>query len=179
MPSSLAWTVGWAAYFGWIMKETWETRRLESGFHPIFLAKSYRTKEQYLKSKEVIAKYEEELDAVDKENITAEDIQKFQLTRSSYGLPFWHIIKTNPHWVKVDHEARKKAREQMFEEHPDYVKLAPINDEGGPKALFNLPGPWMKSGYDDGLHGDFQALVKRVAHHAHTEAHGDAHAAHH
>ena len=45
----------------------------------LYLQNSYKLKEKYLRSKAMIEKYNEELGAVDEENITAEDVSKFSL----------------------------------------------------------------------------------------------------
>ena len=64
LPSANVWTAGWACYFGWLMKELWDTRTLEVGWTPLPHMNAWKMKEKYPRSKGVINKYKE-LDAVD------------------------------------------------------------------------------------------------------------------
>lgn len=167
MPSANTWTIGWAAYFGWIMQQMWDTRTAEVGWNPIHNLEAFKLKEKYLRSKAMIEKYNEELEAVDEDNVTAEDAAKFGLATSSNGQSFWGQFKNHPHWRAVEAEISAEVREQMYAEHPDYKILQAAEKEGGYKKLFMLDGPWLKAGYDNGLHGHFDGWVARDRAHGH------------
>jgi len=113
----------------------------------------------------MIEKYNEELGAVDEENITAEDVSKFSLNESTNGLNFWGQFRQNPHWRKIEQQISEETRQQMLEEHPDYKTLLAADEEGGLKKVYKLEGPWMKPGYDNGLHGHYDGWNIRKAHH--------------
>eukprot|EP00906_Rhabdomonas_costata_P021660 RCo031425 len=177
MPSRMTWTIGWAAYTLWIMKECKRTRELEVGFQPIFSHAAYHRKEQVLKALEVASKVDAELDNVNKEDPSQEDIAKFCLTVPSHGFALWEFVRKSPQWKGVEEEARAEARKKMLHEHPDYDLLSKTYASGREKGLFNLKGPWNKAGYDDGLNGGYNGLVRR-GHHTHT-IHDDGGHGHH
>eukprot|EP01001_Neometanema_parovale_P012155 NODE_8425_length_702_cov_173.267703_g8169_i0.p1 GENE.NODE_8425_length_702_cov_173.267703_g8169_i0~~NODE_8425_length_702_cov_173.267703_g8169_i0.p1 ORF type:complete len:167 (-),score=53.82 NODE_8425_length_702_cov_173.267703_g8169_i0:138-638(-) len=162
MPSATTWTAAWVGYYAWIMNEMWNTRKLETGFFPIYTMDSYQTKERFLKANTLIDKYSEELNALEEESITDADIEKFGLTETSMGMAFWAPFKRHPYWHKLEREAQAEIREQMKAEHPDCERLFKANDEGGYKKLFAMDGPWMKDGYDNGLHGHFDGFEVRL-----------------
>mmetsp|Transcript_99828 Transcript_99828/g.172091 ORF Transcript_99828/g.172091 Transcript_99828/m.172091 type:complete len:149 (-) Transcript_99828:174-620(-) len=147
------------------MKELWDTRSLEVGWEPVHLMNAWKSKEKYLRSKGMIEKYNEELDAVDSEAPSQDDIAKFALTQSTNGIAFWGQFRTHPYWKAVDKQVSDEVRDKMLAEHPDYKLLLDAYAAGGWKKVYNLQGPWMTAGYDNGLHGHFEGWVPRVMHH--------------
>eukprot|EP00996_Jenningsia_fusiforme_P004855 NODE_5730_length_643_cov_175.255892_g5341_i0.p1 GENE.NODE_5730_length_643_cov_175.255892_g5341_i0~~NODE_5730_length_643_cov_175.255892_g5341_i0.p1 ORF type:complete len:166 (-),score=22.32 NODE_5730_length_643_cov_175.255892_g5341_i0:91-588(-) len=165
MPSSRAWTIGWAGYFGWMMYETYQTRFLDGGYRPIYTLQAYKLKEKYLRSKKLLEKYDEELDSVNAEDLTFDDAAKFQLDTPTAAVSLWNHMQKHPYWKEVDREVRAEVRQAMVEEHPEYGRLLQAEQAGGVKGVFMLDGPWMSSHHDDGLQGHFQSYTVRSAHH--------------
>eukprot|EP00668_Euglena_longa_P019578 GGOE01024356.1.p1 GENE.GGOE01024356.1~~GGOE01024356.1.p1 ORF type:complete len:166 (+),score=60.94 GGOE01024356.1:559-1056(+) len=165
MPSALAWTIGWGFYAAWIMKETWNLRSSSVGWTPITLMEAYKTKERYLRSKAMMERYNEELDAVNDSNITEEDAAKFELAKATPSISIWEQFRSNPYWKTVEEEISENVRKTMLEKHPDYALLLDAVNKGSYSKLWHLPGPWMNEHYNDGLHGRFLGWTPKAAHH--------------
>jgi hypothetical protein len=166
MPSAMQWTIGWGLYAGWIMKETWDLRTCSVGWTPLTLMDAYKTKERYLRSKAMLEKYNEELEAVDEAAPSDEDARKFELLRPTPSLNLWEQFKFHPYWQTVEEAISMEVRQRMLEDHPAYGQLLKAVEEGGNRKLWLLDGPWMGGHFEDGLEGRFKAWSK-VQHHHH------------
>eukprot|EP01004_Peranema_trichophorum_P009893 NODE_8646_length_659_cov_60.649254_g8021_i0.p1 GENE.NODE_8646_length_659_cov_60.649254_g8021_i0~~NODE_8646_length_659_cov_60.649254_g8021_i0.p1 ORF type:complete len:178 (-),score=32.77 NODE_8646_length_659_cov_60.649254_g8021_i0:74-607(-) len=177
MPSYTAWTLGTLAYFGWIMKVNYETRMHTIGISGQHAYDQYHTKHKQIWSKKLMEKYNEELSAVDEENITPEDVEKFGLDKSTNTIQFWSFLRQHPYWQNIVLATNEEAYKEVISEHPVYEELYSAYQQGGKKALYWKEGPWMKHNFDNGLHGYFQGYRVVKSHHGHDDSH--SHDSHH
>eukprot|EP00993_Chasmostoma_nieuportense_P004833 NODE_5481_length_648_cov_276.255278_g5317_i0.p2 GENE.NODE_5481_length_648_cov_276.255278_g5317_i0~~NODE_5481_length_648_cov_276.255278_g5317_i0.p2 ORF type:complete len:166 (+),score=41.52 NODE_5481_length_648_cov_276.255278_g5317_i0:51-548(+) len=165
MPSYTAWTCMHAFGLTYMGYEAFRARYNEVAEIPSELFQAYHLKERWTRYKKMLLKYQEELELVDPENITPEDIDKFQLEKPTTAIAFWSQFDAKPHWQKLAKQMREEAREEVLSEHPAYQPLLEAYQAGGRGKVRGMDGPWMHHGFDDGLHGHFRSFNPIKKHH--------------